>query len=85
MKRIALLATLVVLAVLTMPAHTKEPAEKISVIIANDPGNPVPIDGSVIFLQQEISKLMSTFNHKNEAQVVDGYEENSSWLNFVTG
>ena len=43
------------------------------------------IDGSVSFLQQEISGLMSTFNYKNENVAVDGYEENSSWLNFVAG
>lgn len=43
------------------------------------------IDGSVNFLQQEISGLMSTFNYKNENVAVNGYEENSSWLNFVAG
>ena len=43
------------------------------------------IDGSVTFLQQEISKLMSAFNFKNNETVVDGYEENSSWMNFVAG
>ncbi|MDX8337880.1 acyl-CoA dehydrogenase family protein [Draconibacterium sp. IB214405] len=43
------------------------------------------IDGSVAFLQQEITKLMSTFNFKNEEKVVDGYDENTSWLNFVAG
>lgn len=48
MKRIALLTALVVLAALSTPVHTKEPAEKISVIVANDPVNPVPIDGSVM-------------------------------------
>jgi alkylation response protein AidB-like acyl-CoA dehydrogenase len=43
------------------------------------------IDGSVSFLQQEISGLMSTFNFKNENVVVDGYDENSSWMDFVVG
>ncbi|WP_372648032.1 acyl-CoA dehydrogenase family protein [Draconibacterium sp.] len=43
------------------------------------------IDGSVAFLQQEITKLMSAFNFKNEEKVVDGYDENTSWLNFVAG
>ena len=43
------------------------------------------IDGSVTFLQQEITKLMSAFTFKNEEKVVDGYEENTSWLNFVAG
>ncbi|WP_319482915.1 acyl-CoA dehydrogenase family protein [uncultured Draconibacterium sp.] len=43
------------------------------------------IDGSVAFLQQEITKLMSAFNFKNEEKVVDGYDENTSWMNFVAG
>ncbi len=43
------------------------------------------IDGSVNYLQQEIGKLMSAFNFKGNNTVVDGYEENSSWLNFVRG
>ena len=43
------------------------------------------IDGSVAFLQQEITKLMSAFTFKNEEKVVDGYNENTSWLNFVAG
>lgn len=43
------------------------------------------IDGSVTFLQQEITKLMSTFNYSNSEQVVDGYDENTSWMNFVAG
>ncbi len=42
------------------------------------------IEGSITFLQQEVAKLMSTFNHKNERLVVEGYSENSSWMNFVT-
>ncbi len=43
------------------------------------------IDGSVNYLQQEIGKLMSAFNFKGNNTVIDGYEENSSWLNFVRG
>nr|WP_319271536.1 acyl-CoA dehydrogenase family protein [uncultured Draconibacterium sp.] len=43
------------------------------------------IDGSVTFLQQEITKLMSAFNFKNDEKVIDGYDENTSWLNFVAG
>ena len=43
------------------------------------------IDGSVAFLQQEITKLMSAFTFKNEEKVVDGYDENTSWMNFVAG
>lgn len=41
------------------------------------------IDGGVIFLQQEIDKLMTAFNYENTKLVVDGYEEDSSWLDFV--
>lgn len=43
------------------------------------------IDGSVVVLQQEVSKLMTAFNFKNNKVVVDGYEEDSAWLNFVAG
>ncbi|HYQ58058.1 MAG TPA: acyl-CoA dehydrogenase family protein [Draconibacterium sp.] len=43
------------------------------------------IDGSVTFLQQEINKLLSSFHFKNSKKVVEGYEENSSWMNFVAG
>lgn len=42
------------------------------------------IDSAVTVLQQDIAGLMSSFNFKNEKLVVDGYEENSSWLNFVS-
>jgi len=41
------------------------------------------IDGSVTFLQQEITKLMSVFTYSNNEKVVDDYNENTSWLNFV--
>jgi hypothetical protein len=41
------------------------------------------IDGSIVFLQQEIDKLMTAFNYENTKIVVDGYDEDSSWLNFV--
>lgn len=41
------------------------------------------IAGSVTVLQQEITKLISTFNFKNRGIVVDGYEENSGWMDFV--
>lgn len=43
------------------------------------------IDGSISFLHQEITQMMSSFNFKNSNKVVDDYEENSSWLNFVAG
>lgn len=42
------------------------------------------IAGAVSMLQQEISNLMAAFSFKNEQQVVEDYEENSSWLNFVS-
>jgi alkylation response protein AidB-like acyl-CoA dehydrogenase len=42
------------------------------------------IDGSIVFLQQEIDKLMTAFSFQNEHLAIDGYEENSSWLNFVS-
>ena len=41
------------------------------------------IDGAVIQLQQEVTKLISTFSFNNPNIVVDGYEEDGSWLNFV--
>ena len=41
------------------------------------------IDNSLFMLNQEITALMSSFNYKNETMVVEGYQENSSWLNFV--
>jgi hypothetical protein len=41
-------------------------------------------EGSITMLQQEISNLISNFSFKNNTRVVDEYEENSSWLNFVT-
>lgn len=43
------------------------------------------IDGAVIQLQQEVTKLMATFSFNNTNLVVDGYEENGSWLDFVAG
>lgn len=41
-------------------------------------------DGGIAMLKQEISGLMTVFAFKNERQVIDDYEENSSWLNFAT-
>ena len=40
-------------------------------------------DGGIKMLQQEISGLMATFSFKNNRNVVDDYEENSSWLKFA--
>jgi hypothetical protein len=41
------------------------------------------IDGGITMLQQDISKLMATFSFNNNNEAVEGYGENSSWLNFV--
>ncbi|MCE4565201.1 acyl-CoA/acyl-ACP dehydrogenase [Maribellus sp. CM-23] len=41
-------------------------------------------EGGISMLQQEIAGLLTVFSMKNETQVVQEYEENSSWLNFVT-
>lgn len=40
-------------------------------------------DNSIKVLQQEISKLMAGFSIKGQTQVVEEYEENSSWLNLI--
>ena len=42
------------------------------------------IEGGITMLHQDISKLMATFSFNNKIEAVEGYEENSSWLNFVT-
>jgi alkylation response protein AidB-like acyl-CoA dehydrogenase len=41
-------------------------------------------EGGIIMLQQEISNLISNFSFENKTRIVENYEENSSWLNFVT-
>jgi len=41
------------------------------------------IDGAITLLQQDISRLMAAFSFSNKNEVVEGYDENSSWLNFV--
>jgi len=41
------------------------------------------IEGGITMLQQDISKLISKFSFNNNKEVIEGYEENSSWLNFV--
>jgi alkylation response protein AidB-like acyl-CoA dehydrogenase len=40
-------------------------------------------EGGITIIQQEISNLMSNFSYKNKTRVVEEYEENSSWLNFI--
>ena len=41
------------------------------------------IDNGLNMLKQEIVSLMSAFKHQNETKLVEGYQDNSSWLNFV--
>jgi alkylation response protein AidB-like acyl-CoA dehydrogenase len=41
------------------------------------------IEGGITMLQQDISKLISAFSFGNNSEVIEGYQENSSWLNFV--
>lgn len=41
------------------------------------------IDNGLSMLKQEIVSLMSAFKHQNETKLVEGYQDNSSWLNFV--
>lgn len=41
-------------------------------------------EGGISMLMQEISGLMAVFSFNNNHQVIDDYEENSSWLNFST-
>ena len=41
------------------------------------------IEGGITMLQQDISKLIATFSFNNNKEVVEDYQENSSWLNFV--
>jgi alkylation response protein AidB-like acyl-CoA dehydrogenase len=41
------------------------------------------IENSISILQQEISKLMAGFSSKNQALVVEEYEEDSSWLKLA--
>lgn len=41
-------------------------------------------EGGIAMLQQEISGLLAVFSFKNNEQLIDDYEENSLWLNFIT-
>ncbi len=40
------------------------------------------IDGAVNMLEQDIQRLMGSFHRKNQFNVVEDYQENSSWLNL---
>ena len=42
------------------------------------------VEGGITMLQQDISRLIAYFSFNNKSEVVEGYTENSSWLNFVT-
>jgi alkylation response protein AidB-like acyl-CoA dehydrogenase len=41
------------------------------------------IENGITMLHQDISRLIAYFSFNNKSEVVEGYEENSSWLNFV--
>jgi alkylation response protein AidB-like acyl-CoA dehydrogenase len=41
------------------------------------------IENGITMLQQDISRLIACFSFSNKSEVVEGYQENSSWLNFV--
>jgi alkylation response protein AidB-like acyl-CoA dehydrogenase len=54
------------------------------VIRISDRGfRPELITGALSMLEQEITTLISTYSSKQNTVLVDGYEENSFWLNFV--
>ncbi len=40
-------------------------------------------EGGIAMLQQEITTLISSFSFQNKRNVIDDYEEGSSWLNFA--
>jgi alkylation response protein AidB-like acyl-CoA dehydrogenase len=42
------------------------------------------VEGGITMLQQDISRLIASFSFNNNSEVVEGYQENSSWLNFIT-
>ena len=41
------------------------------------------INNGLTMLSQEITSLMSSFNHQNTTSVIDGYQDESDWLSFV--
>ena len=41
------------------------------------------ISNGLMMLNQEITSLMSSFNHQNDTLVVEDYQNNSSWFDFV--
>jgi len=41
------------------------------------------IENGLTMLSQEIVSLMSSFKHQNETKLIEDYQDNSSWFNFV--
>jgi alkylation response protein AidB-like acyl-CoA dehydrogenase len=41
------------------------------------------INNGLVFLKQEITSLFQHFNFSNQTQVVEDYQEESNWMNFV--
>jgi hypothetical protein len=41
------------------------------------------IEGAITILQQDITKLMSSFAFINKTSVIEDYEENSKWIDFA--
>ena len=41
------------------------------------------IEGATTILLQDISKLMAGFSYNNKSSVIEGYDENSDWFQFV--
>lgn len=46
--------------------------------------NPTLIENSIAMLKQEISGLLGGFMIENQTEVVENYQENSSWRNFYS-
>lgn len=42
------------------------------------------INNGLIFLKQEITSLFQHFNFSNQTRVVEDYQEESNWMNFVS-
>jgi len=41
------------------------------------------IENGLVILKQEIVSLMSSFKHQNQTKLIENYQDNSLWLNFV--
>lgn len=41
------------------------------------------IDGAITMLKEDISQLMASFSFNNKSSVIEDYQENSKWLNFI--